>query len=158
MGCHFLLHGILPMQGYNLSLLCLLHCRQIHYLWANKEPHVISGYHIENIMERNSLNNIIFETNIIRRVEGLYETDQNFANDCMWYLDRAFSSTFFLDGKTRPCQNPVLGWAVLSRFSCVWLFATPWTIAHQAPRPWDSPGKNTGMDCQALLCEITVAL
>ena len=23
--------------------------------------------------------------------------------------------------------------------------------AHQAPRPWDSPGKNTGVDCHFLL-------
>ena len=29
--------------------------------------------------------------------------------------------------------------------------ATPWTIAHQALCPWDSPGKNTGVGCYALL-------
>ena len=29
--------------------------------------------------------------------------------------------------------------------------ATPWTAAHQAPRPWDSPGKNTGVGCHFLL-------
>ena len=23
---------------------------------------------------------------------------------------------------------------------------TPWTVAHQAPLSWDSPGKNTGVD------------
>ena len=29
--------------------------------------------------------------------------------------------------------------------SCVWLFATPCTVAWQAPLcPWDSPGKDTG--------------
>ena len=31
MGCHFLLQGIFPIQGLNLYLLCLLHCRQILY-------------------------------------------------------------------------------------------------------------------------------
>uniref|UniRef100_A0A4W2HF98 General transcription factor II-I repeat domain-containing protein 2 n=1 Tax=Bos indicus x Bos taurus TaxID=30522 RepID=A0A4W2HF98_BOBOX len=31
-GCHFLLQGIFPTQGSNLSLLCLLHCKQILYL------------------------------------------------------------------------------------------------------------------------------
>ena len=31
--------------------------------------------------------------------------------------------------------------------SRVWLFGTPWTVAHQAPRPWDFPGKNTGVGC-----------
>ena len=38
---------------------------------------------------------------------------------------------------------------VLSCFSHVQLFATPWTVAHQAP--WDSPGKNTGVGYHALL-------
>ena len=30
---------------------------------------------------------------------------------------------------------------LLSHFSCVQLCVTPSTAAHQAPRPWDSPGK-----------------
>ena len=29
--------------------------------------------------------------------------------------------------------------------------ATPQTAAHQAPHPWDSPGKNTGVGCHFLL-------
>ena len=40
---------------------------------------------------------------------------------------------------------------LLSRFSRVRLCATPQTAAHQAPRPWDSPGKNTGVGCHFLL-------
>ena len=28
-------------------------------------------------------------------------------------------------------------------FSCVWLFATPWTVAYQVPHPWDFQGKST---------------
>ena len=40
---------------------------------------------------------------------------------------------------------------LLSRFSCVRLCATPETAAHQAPRPWDSPGKNTAVACHFLL-------
>ena len=40
---------------------------------------------------------------------------------------------------------------LLSRFSRVRLCATPETAAHQAPRPWDSPGKNTGVGCHFLL-------
>ena len=31
------------------------------------------------------------------------------------------------------------------------LFVTPWTIACQAPCPWDSPGNNTGVGCHSLL-------
>ena len=35
--------------------------------------------------------------------------------------------------------------------SRVRLFATPWTVTYQALRPWDSPGKNTGVGCHFLL-------
>ena len=56
--------------------------------------------------------------------------------------------------KTTTVLNP--GWVgllllLLSHFSRVRLCATPWTEAHQAPRPWDSPGKNTGVGCHFLL-------
>ena len=40
---------------------------------------------------------------------------------------------------------------VLSCFSCVQLFATLWTVAHQAPLSWDFPGKNTGVCCYFLI-------
>ena len=42
-------------------------------------------------------------------------------------------------------------WAVLSH---VWFFATPWTVAHQAPLSWSSPSKNTGAGCHFLLQRI----
>ena len=43
-------------------------------------------------------------------------------------------------------------WKVKGKsFSCVRLFTTPWTAAHQAPRPWDFPGKSTGVGCHCLL-------
>ena len=56
--------------------------------------------------------------------------------------------------------------AVLSHFSCVWFFATLWTVDfgphglcnpmrhHDSPwllNPWNSPGKNTGVDWYAFL-------
>ena len=37
MGCHFLLQGIIPTQGSNSLLLCLLNCRWILYHWATRE-------------------------------------------------------------------------------------------------------------------------
>jgi len=40
---------------------------------------------------------------------------------------------------------------LLSRFSHVRLCATPETAAHQAPRPWNSPGENTRVGCHFLL-------
>ena len=30
-------------------------------------------------------------------------------------------------------------------------FMTPWTVAHKAPLSWNSPGKNTGVGCHALI-------
>ena len=41
--------------------------------------------------------------------------------------------------------------ARLSHFSGVQLRGTPWTVAHQTPLPWDSPGKNPGVGCRFLL-------
>ena len=38
--------------------------------------------------------------------------------------------------------------------SPVQLFATPWTVAHQAPQSWDFPGKNTRLGFHFLLQEI----
>ena len=40
---------------------------------------------------------------------------------------------------------------VLHCFSYVWLFATLWTVAHQAPLSMEFLGKNTGMGYHALL-------
>ena len=41
---------------------------------------------------------------------------------------------------------------LLSRFSCVRLCVTPWMAAHWGySRPWDSPGKNTGVGWHFLL-------
>ena len=40
---------------------------------------------------------------------------------------------------------------ILSLFSLVLLFVTLWTVAHRLFCSWDSPDKNTGVDCHALL-------
>ena len=40
---------------------------------------------------------------------------------------------------------------VLRRFTCVPLFAIPWTAAARLPCPWDSPDNNTGVGCHFLL-------
>ena len=49
------------------------------------------------------------------------------------------------------CCPPRVLLLLLSRFSSVRLCATPQTAAHQTPRLWDSPGKNTGVGCHLLL-------
>ena len=38
--------------------------------------------------------------------------------------------------------------------SCVQFFVALWTVAHQAPLPWDFPVKNTGVGCHFLLQRI----
>ena len=38
--------------------------------------------------------------------------------------------------------------------SCVQLSVTPWTVATRRLCPWDSPGRNTGVDCHFLLQRI----
>ena len=40
---------------------------------------------------------------------------------------------------------------VLSRFSRARLFVILWTVAARLLCPWDSPGKNAGVGCHALL-------
>ena len=46
-------------------------------------------------------------------------------------------------------------WKVkVKSLSRVWLPATPWTAAYQALRPWDFPGKSTGVGCHCLLLEL----
>ena len=58
------------------------------------------------------------------------------------------SSSFFLVGRSE------VKWSEVKWLSRVQLFATPWTVACQATwriRPWDSPGKNTGVGCHFLL-------
>ena len=51
-----------------------------------------------------------------------------------------------------PCEGLILQTLLLlSRFSRVRLCATPEMAATRLPRPWDSPGKNTGVGCHCLL-------
>ena len=48
-----------------------------------------------------------------------------------------------------PVRACVLSNSIMSLWC--WLCVTPWTVAHQAPCPWDPPGKNTGVGCHSLL-------
>ena len=54
--------------------------------------------------------------------------------------------THFVSAQANKLQN-----AVLSRLSRARLCEAPQTAAHQAPRPWESPGKNPGVGCHFLL-------
>ena len=42
-----------------------------------------------------------------------------------------------------------LRWICMLSHSVASNSATPWTVAHQTPRPWHFPGKNTGVGCHS---------
>ena len=76
-----------------------------------------------------------------------------------WDTENAeeYSNCFILKNSIYMFYKLLVKVKLLSR---VRLFATPWTVARQAPLsmgfarllcPWDSPGKNTGMGCHFLL-------
>ena len=61
----------------------------------------------------------------------------------------SFSLFSFLDSNR---VSPSLCACMLSHFSCVWLFCS--LVDYSPPGsswPWDSPGRNTGVGCRALL-------
>ena len=60
----------------------------------------------------------------------------------------ALADRFFT---TVPPGKPLLLLLLLSHFSRVWLCATHRGQPTRLPRPWHSPGKNTGVGCHFLL-------
>ena len=72
----------------------------------------------------------------------------NILNYAIWSPFPPINERFQLCSRTwLSCSWKWKCWS-LSR---VWLFATPWTRAHQAPLSWNSLGKNTGVGCHFLL-------
>ena len=60
-----------------------------------------------------------------------------------------FHHGFVFEGREVRVYTVLFLLLLLSHFSRVRLCATPEAAAHQAPRPWDSPGKNTGVGCSS---------
>ena len=67
--------------------------------------------------------------------------------------------------KLRDYITPLLFYIIMYIFTCTHVYACsvsqscpmlcdPWTVARQAPCPWDSPGKNTGVGCHFFLQSI----
>ena len=46
--------------------------------------------------------------------------------------------------------DSILKSSSVQSLSCVWLFATPWTVPIRLLCPWDFPGKSAGVDCRFL--------
>ena len=53
---------------------------------------------------------------------------------------------------TLPAALPTSSFSEVKLAQSVQLFASPWTVTVQAHLPWDSPGKNTGVDSHCHLC------
>ena len=79
---------------------------------------------------------------MFRRQPGAHSVKTAEINPCI--IRHSLLAILFL-----PLKKGLL--LLLSHFSRVQLCATPQTEAHQIPRPWDSPGKNTGVGCHFLL-------
>ena len=60
----------------------------------------------------------------------------------------AVHCSYYSTGMQIPCRLTNIHLCVLRP---VRLFATPWTVALEAPLSWDFPGKNTGVCCHFLL-------
>ena len=63
----------------------------------------------------------------------------------------ALANGFFTTEPSGKPYSPLLLQLLLSRFSHVQLCATPRQQPTRPCRPWDSPGKNTGVGCHFLL-------
>ena len=67
---------------------------------------------------------------------------QHFIQTYLTFLCCSLASCYSLDVSFCRCA---------CMLSHVWLFVTPWTVAHQLLCPWDFSGKNIGVGCHFLL-------
>ena len=68
-------------------------------------------------------------------------------------LTWSFSEKDFQEPRSDLCVCVCV--CMLSCFSCVWLFATLWTVAHQPSLLVEFSGKNSGVGCHALSREFS---
>ena len=131
MGCHFLLQGIFPTQGWNSGLLHLLTGRRILYHWATWEMCVCAAA-AKSLQSCPTLCDPIDSSPPGSPVPGILQ-----ARTLEW-VAISFSDAW--------------KWKVKGKsLSCVRLLATPSTAAYQTLRPWDFPSKSTGVGCHCLL-------
>ena len=70
---------------------------------------------------------------------------------CSWSIILCLFLLYSKVIKIHTCTHTHIYAYVFSCFSCVWLFATLWTVAHQAPQSMGFSCKNTEVGCHALL-------
>ena len=71
------------------------------------------------------------------------------ASPTQWTRVWASSRRWWRTGKPGVLQS--MRACMLNHFTCIQLFATPWTVTLQILCPWHSSGKNTGANCHTLL-------
>ena len=127
--CRFLLQGIFPTQGLNM---CLLHW-QVGSLPPSHQGSAPGSLSDTEATGRASLEQYRWGRPPV--LETLLSNVKRFPCGSA--------------GQESARNEELL--LLLSRFSRVRLCATPETEARQAPCPWDSPGKSTGVGCHCLL-------
>ena len=139
MGCHFLLQGIFPTQVLNHISCTSCAGRWILYHCAIWEAQLSASAAAKLLQSCPTLCNPIDGCPPGSPV-GILQ-----ARILEW-VAISFSNAW--------------NWKVkVKSFSHVWLLATPWTAAYQAPLcPWDFPGKSTGVGCHCLLLPIVYIL
>ena len=67
------------------------------------------------------------------------------------HMERCSTSLVIREMEIKINHNTASFLLLLNHFSCVQLCATHRQESTRLPRPWDSPGKNTGVGCHFLL-------
>ena len=131
-GSSSLLQGIFPTQGWNPGL---PHCRQFLYQLSHERS-----------------------LRILEWVAYPFSSGSSQPKNWTWVsciADRFFTNwairEFIRHFKIKSCQkiNYTYVCVCAKLLSHVWLFVTPWTIAHWLC-PWNFPGKNTRLGCHFL--------
>ena len=128
--CHSLLQGILLTQESNPGF---LHCRQILYCLSHQgSPDSVTATAAKSLQSCPTLCDPRdgsppgFPVPGILQARTLEWVSISFPNAWKWKVK-------------------------VKSLSSVWLLATPWTAAYQAPPSMDFPGKSTGVGCHCLL-------
>ena len=112
MDCHFLLQGVFPTRELNWCFLGLLHWQ------ADSLPLALPG-----------------KPTLLCRSSNVYHTFQSTSFSCpvtsyyLWPHGLQHNILIWLCEKDKSWSGKIL--PVVYSLSCVWLFATPWTAAHQ---------------------------
>ena len=125
-GCHFILQGIFLTQGSNRGL---LHCRQILYQLSHQESPTLHKTKSKEMARRMFCLFIRCQYQLIIKYLLCECTDQQTL--VMWKYSKCWITLL----NCTDCPEWTVFIVVAQSLSCIWLFETPWTVAHQASPP-----------------------